>query len=46
MAATVDYLFGQDATAGVVDDWMDEKRTQCHVFDETNRKREGDLGGP
>ena len=25
MAATVDYLFGYDATAGVVDDWMYEK---------------------
>ncbi len=25
MAATVDYLFGYDATAGVVDDWMYEQ---------------------
>ena len=25
LAATVDYLFGYDATAGVVDDWMYEQ---------------------
>ncbi len=37
MAATVDYLFGYDATAGVVDDWMYEKLAQSYVFDETNR---------
>ncbi len=37
MAATVDYLFGYDATAGVVDDWMYEKLAQTYVFDETNR---------
>ncbi|GAB2788838.1 cobaltochelatase subunit CobN [Streptomyces daliensis] len=37
MAATVDYLFGYDATAGVVDDWMYEKLASEYVFDETNR---------
>jgi cobaltochelatase CobN len=33
MAATVDYLFGFDATAGVVDDWMYESLAQSYVFD-------------
>ncbi len=37
MAATVDYLFGYDATAGVVHDWMYEQLAQSYVFDETNR---------
>jgi cobaltochelatase CobN len=37
LAATVDYLFGYDATAGVVEDWMYEKLTSSYVFDETNR---------
>jgi len=37
LAATVDYLFGYDATAGVVDDWMYEKLADAYVFDETNR---------
>jgi cobaltochelatase CobN len=37
LAATVDYLFGYDATAGVVDDWMYEKLASAYVFDETNR---------
>ncbi len=37
MAATVDYLFGYDATAGVVQDWMYEKLASAYVFDETNR---------
>jgi cobaltochelatase CobN len=37
LAATVDYLFGYDATAGVVDDWMYEKLASEYVFDETNR---------
>jgi cobaltochelatase CobN len=37
LAATVDYLFGYDATAGVVDDWMYDKLAQAYVFDETNR---------
>jgi cobaltochelatase CobN len=31
MAATVDYLFGYDATAGVVDDWMYETLTSEYV---------------
>jgi cobaltochelatase CobN len=38
MAATVDYLFGYDATAGVVDDWMYEKLATEYVFDPTNRE--------
>ncbi|WP_117209796.1 cobaltochelatase subunit CobN [Allorhizocola rhizosphaerae] len=33
LAATVDYLFGYDATAGVVDDWMYEKLAESYVFD-------------
>ncbi|HWD02837.1 MAG TPA: cobaltochelatase subunit CobN [Amycolatopsis sp.] len=33
LAATVDYLFGFDATAGVVDDWMYEKLSQSYVLD-------------
>jgi cobaltochelatase CobN len=37
LAATVDYLFGYDATAGVVDDWMYGQLAQSYVFDETNR---------
>ncbi|MEU6827030.1 cobaltochelatase subunit CobN [Nocardia beijingensis] len=38
MAATVDYLFGYDATTNVVADWMYEKLTESYVFDEVNRK--------
>ena len=38
MAATVDYLFGYDATAHVVDDWMYEKVTQAYVADPEIRK--------
>ncbi|MGU3437540.1 cobaltochelatase subunit CobN [Actinomycetes bacterium M1A6_2h] len=38
MAATVDYLFGYDATTGVVQDWMYEKLTETYVLDEENRK--------
>ncbi|MET7771034.1 cobaltochelatase subunit CobN [Nocardia sp. NPDC005366] len=38
MAATVDYLFGYDATTDVVADWMYEKLTESYVFDEVNRK--------
>ena len=38
MAATVDYLFGYDATTDVVTDWMYEKLTDSYVFDEVNRK--------
>jgi cobaltochelatase CobN len=34
LAATVDYLFGYDATAGVVEDWMYTKLAQAYVFDE------------
>ncbi len=34
LAATVDYLFGYDATAGVVDDWMYEQLAASYVFDE------------
>jgi cobaltochelatase CobN len=37
LAATVDYLFGYDATAGVVDDWMYEKLAEEYVFDAENR---------
>jgi cobaltochelatase CobN len=33
MAATVDYLFGYDATAGVVDDWMYANLAESYVFD-------------
>jgi len=33
MAATVDYLFGYDATAGVVDDWMYQRLAESYVFD-------------
>ncbi len=38
MAATVDYLFGYDATAGVVDDWMYEKLAAEYVFSEENQE--------
>ncbi|GAA0729132.1 cobaltochelatase subunit CobN [Dactylosporangium roseum] len=38
LAATVDYLFGFDATAGVVADWMYEKLAESYVFDPDNRK--------
>jgi len=38
MAATVDYLFGYDATAGVMADWMYEELTEQYVFDDVNRK--------
>jgi len=37
LAATVDYLFGYDATAGVVDDWMYQTLAEKYVFDEENR---------
>jgi cobaltochelatase CobN len=33
LAATVDYLFGYDATAGVVEDWMYARLAQAYVFD-------------
>ena len=38
MAATVDYLFGYDATAGVMADWMYEQLSASYVLDEENRK--------
>jgi cobaltochelatase CobN len=38
LAATVDYLFGFDATAGVVDDWMYTKLAESYVFDEQVQK--------
>ncbi|MBI3212311.1 MAG: cobaltochelatase subunit CobN [Mycobacterium sp.] len=38
MAATVDYLFGYDATAHVMADWMYEQLTQSYVLDPENRK--------
>ena len=38
LAATVDYLFGYDATAGVVEDWMYEKLTETYVGDPQTRE--------
>jgi cobaltochelatase CobN len=38
MAATVDYLFGYDATAHVLADWMYEQLSQTYVLDDENRK--------
>jgi cobaltochelatase CobN len=38
LAATVDYLFGYDATAGVVDDWMYQKLAEEYVFDAETRE--------
>ena len=37
LAATVDYLFGFDATSGVVTDWMYEQLAQTYVLDKENR---------
>ncbi|GAA4454252.1 cobaltochelatase subunit CobN [Phytohabitans houttuyneae] len=37
LAATVDYLFGYDATAGVVAGWMYDKLGETYVLDEENR---------
>jgi cobaltochelatase CobN len=37
LAATVDYLFGFDATTGVVHDWMYERLANEYVLDETNQ---------
>ncbi len=37
MAATVDYLFGFDATANVVEDWMYERVARAYVLDPENR---------
>jgi len=38
LAATVDYLFGYDATAGVVHDWMYEKLAESYVLDPETRE--------
>ncbi|HVF74347.1 MAG TPA: cobaltochelatase subunit CobN [Acidimicrobiales bacterium] len=38
LAATVDYLFGYDATAHVVEDWMYERVTEAYVADPGVRK--------
>jgi cobaltochelatase CobN len=38
LAATVDYLFGYDATAHVVEDWMYERVTDAYVTDPEVRK--------
>ncbi|GAA2604766.1 cobaltochelatase subunit CobN [Paractinoplanes durhamensis] len=38
LAATVDYLFGFDATAGVVTDWMYEQLAASYVLDPENQK--------
>ncbi|QGK70968.1 cobaltochelatase subunit CobN [Allosaccharopolyspora coralli] len=38
LAATVDYLFGYDATTGVVGDWMYEKLAETYVMDPENHK--------
>ncbi|MFC5721464.1 cobaltochelatase subunit CobN [Streptomyces gamaensis] len=37
LAATVDYLFGYDATTGVVPDWMYDKLAQTYALDPVNR---------
>jgi cobaltochelatase CobN len=38
LAATVDYLFGWDATTGVVADWMYEQLAASYVLDPQNRQ--------
>lgn len=38
LAATVDYLFGYDATARVVEDWMYERVTESYVGDPEVRR--------
>jgi cobaltochelatase CobN len=38
MAATVDYLFGYDATAEVLEDWMYERLTAAYLLDEEVRQ--------
>ena len=38
MAATVDFLFGYDATANVVADWMYERVTESYVADPALRE--------
>ncbi|MGL4743992.1 MAG: cobaltochelatase subunit CobN, partial [Dermatophilaceae bacterium] len=37
LAATVDYLFGYDATTGVVHDWMYDRLAHEYVLDETTQ---------
>jgi cobaltochelatase CobN len=37
MAATVDYLYGYDATAGVVDDWMYRQVADDYLFDQVSQ---------
>src|SRR5215218_454307 len=37
LSATVDYLFGYDATAGIVEDWMYKDVTRKYVLDEEVR---------
>jgi cobaltochelatase CobN len=38
LAATVDYLFGLDATTGVVHDWMYDRLAHDFVLDEANQE--------
>jgi cobaltochelatase CobN len=38
LAATVDYLFGYDATTGVVEDWMYERVTEAYLNDPDTRQ--------
>ncbi|MGH3951738.1 MAG: cobaltochelatase subunit CobN, partial [Pseudonocardiaceae bacterium] len=38
LAATVDYLFGFDATAGVVHDWMYERLAETYALDAENQE--------
>ncbi|MFJ6064787.1 cobaltochelatase subunit CobN [Streptomyces tendae] len=38
LAATVDYLFGYDATTGVMADWMYDRLTETYVLDPANRE--------
>ncbi|HLI54812.1 MAG TPA: cobaltochelatase subunit CobN [Acidimicrobiales bacterium] len=38
LAATVDYLYGYDATAAIVEDWMYERVTEAYVADPAVRK--------
>lgn len=38
LAATVDYLFGYDATTGVVQDWMYETLAKTYVLDADNQE--------
>nr|WP_221474157.1 cobaltochelatase subunit CobN [Planomonospora venezuelensis] len=37
LAATVDYLFGYDATTGVVADWMYDRLAEAYVLDPENQ---------